>query len=160
MKRIALCLMLLTAIAVTFLLVSDTSAEGGPTFSSRDLRGEYFFNLVEIREEGVGDPPVPTTDYCDVAGTLNFDGIGTVDINSTRRCSATGKQTDDPLTLNYTVNSDGSFVITVSEPAPGSEEPADLVHGQIVNRGRSLLIDGTKRTDPDLMMFHGLAMKR
>ncbi|MGH7251325.1 MAG: hypothetical protein ACREIK_05665, partial [Nitrospiraceae bacterium] len=101
---------------------------------------------VEIRTED------DTTDYCDVAGTLNFDGNGKVTTNSKRRCSATGMATDNPLTLDYTVNPDGSFVITAG--------PEDLVHGQIVNRGHSLLIDGTTRTDPALLIFHLVAMRR
>lgn len=155
MKRIVFCLMLLTGISVAFLLVSHTSAVGGPPFSNEDLSGEYIFNLVEIRTQLVDS--TLTTNYCDVAGTLNFDGIDTVTLNATLRCSVTGIETPAPFTRNYTVNPDGSFVII--EPVPAGSPP-DLVHGQIVNDQRSLLIDGTMRTNSNVLMFHGVAMQR
>ena len=145
MKRILLSLMLLTVISMAFLLVSHTPALAGGTFSNRDLSGEYLFILTE--QQGFGPPCFGAV--VEHAGTLNFDGIGMVTINDTRRCTdgITVSQTTEIVTLSYSVNPDGSFLI-------------DTAHGQILQHGRSLLIDGTANTDPSTRMFHGAAMQR
>lgn len=140
--------------AVWTALPGPALAGGG--YSARDLSGEYIFNLAEVRTEfdyssGV---PVPVTDYCDHSGTLNFDGVGVMTVTETRRCSFTGTVADS-ATLNYTVDPSGGVLIT--DPLDPTPDP---VHAEIVNRGRSLLIDGTTRTNPNVLMFHGTAMQR
>ena len=156
MKRMLLFLVMSFGFGLTGLLASHTPAVAGGGFSNRDLSGEYVFNLAEIRIEYdfSSGAPIPVTDYCDVAGTLRFDGLGAMTVDGTRRCSFTGTFVDASA-LTYTVNPDGSFLVTdPADPVP------DPVHGQIVNRGKSLLIDGTTRINPNVLMFHGVAMQR
>lgn len=52
------------------------------------------------------------------------------------------------------VNPDGSFLVS------GSPDMADPSHGQIVDKGRSLLLDGTTKSRADLLSWSGIAMKR
>jgi len=156
MKRILMTLTLMVGFSAALPLLNLASAVAGGGYSARDLSGVYVFNLAEIRIEydyssGV---PVPVTDYCDHSGTLNADGVGTMIVSDTRRCSFTGLITKTD-SLIYSVNPDGSVLIT--EPGYPAEGPT---HGQIVNRGGSLLIDGTTRTNPNVLMFHGTAMQR
>ena len=156
MKRMLLFWVLSFGFGLAGLPGGDSPALAGSGFSNRDLSGDYLFHLAEIRIEydNSSGVPVPVTDYCDVAGTLSFDGMGAMAVNGTRRCSFTGSGADASA-LNYSVNPDGSFLVT--DPADPTPDP---VHGQITDRGNSLLIDGTTRTNPNVLMFHGAAMKR
>lgn len=150
MKRLPLILISLTLVSgvvLALLLVNSTPAVGGPGFSNRDLSEVYVYNLIGI----FGLPPNPT-DFCEHAGTMSFDGVGAVTIDAVIRCGGS-VLSPPPITLNYSVNADGSFSIIT---------PASIIyaHGQIVDHGRSLLLDGTTRTHPEVVVFHGVAMQR
>jgi hypothetical protein len=143
--------MLRALVSGLMLLMVGLPSFAGKPFTNADLNGSYLFILTQIRTENVGGTPV--TNYCENAGTIAFDGAGAVTVNSVRRCSATGTVVDVGAFV-YAVNADGSFLV--------DETPvfADPVHGQIVDRGAHLLLDGTARTNPDIMIFHGVAMRR
>ena len=157
MKQTLFAWISIAGVSTALTLVAPAAAVAGSGFSASDLSGEYVFHLTEIRTEydyssGV---PVAVTDYCDQAGTLNFDGVSTMIVSETRRCSFTGTFPATTATLNYSVAPDGSVSITdPAEPIP------DPVHGQIVNRGKGILVDGTTRTNPNVLIFHGEAIKR
>lgn len=133
------------------LLVLSLSVVAAPPFTNADLNGEYLVNVAHIRTEWMAG--APSTNYCDIAGTASFDGIGMVTVKVTHRCNVTGITTDK-AEMHYTVNPDGSFLI---DENPGFPDP---VHGEIVNGGVGLLLDGTTRTNPNILMFHGVAMRR
>lgn len=142
--------MLRAFVSALALLMAAAPALAKP-FTNADLNGTYLFILTQIRTEFVAGSPV--TNYCENAGTLTFDGAGTLTVSSTRRCSATGTVADAG-TFVYAVNADGSFLVDDTLAF------GDPVHGQIVERGASLLLDGTARTNPQVMIFHGVAMMR
>ena len=129
------------------------SALAAPKFSNDDLKGEYLFVVVEVHRIQLvpGDPFTP--EHCVLAGTATFDGAGLMTMNAKQRCNQTGSG-DISGTQYYSVSPDGSFLI--------SESPAmtDPVHGQLVEHGRTLLLDGTLRTLPDINGWWGTAMKR
>ena len=153
MKQIFFAWMLMST---ALILAVPYPAFAGSGFSASDLSGEYVFNLVEIRTEYdySSGAPVAVTDYCDHSGILNFDGVGIMTVNETRRCSFIGTATDIN-SLNYTVTADGN--VSITDPADPVPDP---VHGRIVNRGKGMLIDGTTRTNPNVLMFHGEAIQR
>ena len=109
------------------------------------IRAGYFV-LTDIQLEGMD------LDYCSTVGTLDFDGMGSYSFTTTSRCSYTGMRVDTGIE-SYAVNPDGSLLFI--EP----ERPDDPTHGQILNHGRTSLIDGTARTDPDKLLFTGIAQK-
>ncbi|HEY4485465.1 MAG TPA: hypothetical protein VI702_03955, partial [Nitrospiria bacterium] len=76
MKRMLLFWVLSFGFGLAGLPGGDSPALAGSGFSNRDLSGDYLFHLAEIRIEydNSSGVPVPVTDYCDVAGTLSFDG--------------------------------------------------------------------------------------
>ncbi len=136
------------AVAVAILLVVSRPAGGGPGFSNRDLSEVYAYTLVGIFET----PPNPAV-FCEHAGTMSFDGVGAVTIDAVVRCGGS-VISSPPFTLSYSVDPDGSFSMVVPS---GS---LIFAHGQIVDHGRSLLLDGTTRTDPAARAFNGVAMRR
>ncbi len=153
MRRTFLFIVMLATLVCAGMLIGRSPALGqGREFSNRDLSGEYAFNLVDIRVFG------PSVVACDMAGTLNFDGAGAVAVSNTRRCP--GIMGGPPIvttetgTLAYSVNPDGSFLITEVTGDP------DPTHGQIAQHGRILLIDGTTRTNPNVIVFNGTAVAR
>ncbi len=157
MKHMLRSLVFVGALVAVLLIAGPASAGGG--FSNRDIQGEYIFTLSEIHQEYdySVNPPIPVLDYCEMAGTLTADGIGMITVAGTRRCSftGTGQITPPKNTLNYSVSPDGSFTAyDPADPNPG------LLHGQIVEHGRSLLLDGTTMTNPDSLLLNGVAMKR
>ncbi len=137
-------------------IVAGTLGLGAPAFAAcdnRDLRGEYLFTLVDARFEYPPGSTMLVLDFCDQQGTAVFDSAGGMTVTTTRRCGITGTVTESNA-LTYTVNPDCSF--TVQDP----RDPPDPVHGQIVDHGRMLLLDGTTRTDANKRLFHGVAAKR
>jgi hypothetical protein len=133
-------------------LVGMKSVTSGltPTYDNASLNGAYLFSVTEVHDPG-------TLTYCDQAGTVTFNGAGSVTVNGTSRCSDGAIVTTPTLsfTIDYAVNPDGSFTIT----DPGA--PGEAVHGQIVLDGSSLLFDGTMQgTSANDYLDHGVAMKR
>lgn len=124
-----------------------------PTFGNEDLKGEYLFTVVEVHRFALPGTTSMVTEHCVIAGTASFDGAGIMTLNGTQRCSFNGSSTLSG-TQNYSVNPDGSFLISES---PGMADP---VHGQIVDHGRSLLLDGTTRTLAEILSWSGIAMRR
>lgn len=150
MKRKIFLLTLISGMSIAWIFAGYTPAvAGGGCYSNRDLNGEYIFNLVEVRTETF---PIPGTNYCDHTGVVNFDGVSAATVTDTRRCSLTGLVTEAAL-LTYSVNCDGS--LTIDDPADPNP-----VHGQIVNRGHGILLDGTTRTNLNSLIFHGIAVQR
>ena len=145
-----LCHPIVLGLAATILAAPCALAV--PSYGNEDLKGEYLFVVVEVHTVmmpgGISRP-----ENCVIAGTANFDGAGIVTLNGTQRCSVTGSGTQSG-TQYYAVNPDGSFLISES---PGMTDP---VHGQLVDHGRSLLLDGTLRTLPEILNWSGVAMRR
>ncbi len=153
MKRILLSFALVGGLSAVSLLVTYLPAAAGPGFSNRDLDGEYLFILTEIRNESPPPSTTPVFNFCDHAGTLSFNGAGTLTVTDTQRCSVPGTgPVTETFTLNYSVSPDGSFTVTNPD--------GSLVHGQILNHKRALLFDGTMYTDPNRLIFQGVAMRR
>ena len=137
------------ALAATVL--SSAPALAAPTYGNNDLKGEYLFVVVEVHLVP-GDPF--TEEHCVIAGSATFDGAGSMTMNATQRCNRTGSG-DVSGKQFYRVSPDGSFLISESETM------SDPVHGQLVDHGRALLLDGTLRTFPsDINAWWGTAMKR
>lgn len=94
--------------------------------------------------------------FVEVAGTISFDGAGSVTISLSNRVADGTKITilsEDPRTTNYTVASDGTFMIS-----PGGNRP---IHGQIGFDGNTLLLDGTGQGPiAAKLLQHGIAAKR
>ncbi len=131
------------SLALSVLALSGCA--GGP-YSTSSLRGEYHYNLVQLRI----DETAPNVDYCDEHGTITFDGAGGGVGNGTRKCSLTGNATEAG-SFTYTVDADGVALITeVGE--------TEATRGQLVKRGRIILIDGTTRS-PGILIMHGVAAK-
>src|SRR3989449_6521930 len=76
----------------------------------QDLKGQFGFNLTEVRcllSGGVGRCDV---EFCPHSGTLSFDGVGTVTIYEVRQCPDEIPQ-GTFRTYSYSVASDESFEI-------------------------------------------------
>ena len=126
-----------------------------PSFGNDDLKGEYLFVVVEVRRSNTptGVPPV----HCVIAGAATFDGAGLASLNATQRCNTSAGATVTETvsgTQYYSVNPDGSFLMSESA------DLSDPVHGQLVEHGRALLLDGTLRTLSEIIGWWGTAMKR
>ncbi|HYS75171.1 MAG TPA: hypothetical protein VEM38_03630 [Burkholderiales bacterium] len=153
MKRMLLSVLCLGGVGLALLLTDSPNAIGARTFSNKDLKGDYLFILVDIRTEPAFGG---ATNYCDQAGTISFDGVGPVGTATvsdfTQRCNLA--TSPGAGTLFYRVSPDGSFL--------ADETPAflDPTHGQIVDNGNALLLDGTTRTNANILIFHIVAMKR
>lgn len=140
------------ASAFALAMLGQGPALAAPTYGNKDLKGEYLFVVVEVRSvplPGGGTRP----EHCVIAGTAAFDGAGLMTMNAKQRCNLSG--TGEIIgTQNYSVNPDGSFLISESP------DMTDPVHGQLVDHGRTLLLDGTLRTLPELIGWWGTAMRR
>ena len=138
----------------TLAVLGAPGALAGPTFEDRDLRGEYVFAGIELHRppSGVGAP-----EHCAFAGTASFDGQGRAMLSGTRRC-VLGSNPVSTVAFEvqqyYLVAPDGSFVMSELQ------DLSDPAHGQIVDHGRSLLLDGTLRTSPTLVNWLATAMRR
>ncbi len=117
-------------------------------FTNRDLKGPYVCTAQEIHQ--LMNSPV---EYCVFSGTFNFDGAGGILGIATMRCSLSGVSL---LTqpMSYSVNPDGSFL---TSDLPGMANP---VHGEIVEQGQSLLLDGTTKTLSEILSWQGICMRR
>jgi hypothetical protein len=153
MKRFIQSLSLVSGL-LAMLLIGDP-AVAGRTFDNDDLKGDYLCNVVEVRRA-----LLPTglfaLAHCVIAGTGKFDGVGMVTLNATQRCSIAGTTETTVIagTQYYSVNPDGSFLISESSSM------TDPAHGQIVEHGRSLLLDGTTRTLAEILSWSGMCMRR
>jgi hypothetical protein len=128
-------------------------ATAAPTFGNDDLKGEFLFTVLEVRREILPGGTTPVIEHCVIAGTAVFDGAGTMTLSGTQRCSVTGTGGLSG-TQYYAVNPDGSFLISEST------DMTDPVHGQLVEHGRTLLLDGTTRTLPEILSWSGIGMRR
>lgn len=154
MRRMMMALTLIVVFGAALLLMNRASAVAESGYSERDVSGEYVFTLVEIGTEEDPSSGGRIIDYCERAGTLTADGAGTMLYAGTRRCSFKGLEVGT-ATLIYSVDPTGSVLITVSGDPPGN-----AAHGQIVDHGRGLLLDGTTMSDPNNLIQQGVAMKR
>lgn len=134
------------AVTVDGANVTDQNFSAWAFYAS--LNGDYLFMVTEVHNPGA-------LTYYEQFGTVSFDGAGSVTVNGTSRCSDGTTVTTSPLsmTIDYSVNTDGSFTINASGPKP--------LHGQIALDGTSLLLDGTMQgTSANDYLNHGVAMKR
>ena len=151
MSRKTLLLGTMMAVTVVLLAVSlSRTARADRPYDARSLRGEYFFNMIEIRNETSGG--IPVVDYCDQAGTVTFDGAGGGSVDLVRRCSFSGSGSS-VFPFTYTVSPDGSLLLR-------AEGDDDDLHGQILDGGRLLLMDSTTSTSTSLLVQHVVAAKR
>ncbi len=128
-------------VSIGFVVAGSAGCASAPS-----VRGSYTSNLVQINKEDEG------IDYCDAYGTVTFHRDGTGNGTETRKCTLSGSTTEDIGPFTYTVESDGTVLITeVGYPDP--------THAKIVDRGRMLLIDGTTRS-PKVWIMHGVAVKK
>ena len=155
MKRVFVTLIaLIGAGALIFFAGQSLTVQAGKTYDNRDLDGIYYYAGQEIIMEEVDDPPVTVTDYCNGYGTLTFDGVSSVIRTGTDLCSVTGTSTVSGQELAYEVDPDGSFLMV------NIADPTGRVRGQIVNKGRTLLLDGTERNLGDQLSFFFVAAKQ
>lgn len=129
------------------MVLIGSPALAAPSFNNGDLKGEYLCTINDIQQK------IDYVEYCVIAANVNFDGSGMVAGDSTARCGVSGMNTSY-LTHYYSVNPDGSFLVS-SVP-----DMSDPFHGQIVDHGRSLLMDGTLRTAVENLSWSGICMRR
>ena len=154
MRRMLMSLALIIVLSAAVLWMNRTSAVAEGGYSARDVSGEYVFTLVEIGTEEDPSTGERLTDYCERAGTFYADGAGTMLYTGTRRCSLSGLESGT-ATLIYTVDPSGSVLMIAAGDPPGN-----AAHGQIVDHGRVLLLDGTTQSDPNNLIQQGMAVKR
>jgi len=116
---------------------------------NRDLKGEYLCTIIEVHQ--LINSPV---EHCNLALTGNFNGAGRVDASGMMRCSGSFGTGVLSGSLNYSVNPDGSFLMS---DLPNMANPS---HGQIVDHGRTLLLDGSTKTNPEILSWSGICMRR
>lgn len=151
MKRIFMTLITLIGVAVVIFLAGESfTVQAGKTYDTKDLSGVYHYSGKQI----MGVPPVTVTDFCDGYGTLTFYGDGNVTRSGTDVCSASGRHTVPNQPLTYEVYPDGSFLMV------NPMDPTGRVRGQIVDKGRMLLLDGTERNLSDQLSFFVIAAKQ
>jgi hypothetical protein len=144
---------LLVAVTVLAVLAFCTAAgAAGRTYDNGDLRGTYYFVTMQVRMTYPPGGTEAVAEHCSGYGTVTFDGIGSVVISSTDRCSISGTSTETN-TQSYAVNPDGSFIVrNLSDPAYGA-------HCQLLEHGRTALCDGTT-SEPSALSFHVVAVKQ
>ncbi len=154
MKRtlmIVLAVITVSGIGAALLLLGSTPATARPGYTLHDIEGEYFLILTEVRYE-----PGPVLNFCEHYGTMVLDGIGGGTMTGTSKCSVTGSGTKtSSVSVSMLDSAIGSYTVLTSFDPPG-----DFLRMQIVDHGRGLLIDGTLRTNPSVVILNGVAMKR
>src|SRR5437867_11339852 len=115
----------LALVAVLGLCSLGAQADNIGRLEKQDLKGQFGFNLTEVRcllSGGVGHCDV---EFCPHSGTLSFDGVGMVTIYEVRQCPDEIPQ-GTFRTYSYSVASDGSFVVRGldSSARPGVGTPS------------------------------------
>ena len=149
MKPLGNCVVVTGALAAALVSAPLLAA---PTFGNDDLKGEYLFVVVEVHTVTI-PPAGPRPEHCVIAGSAVFDGAGRATLNATQRCNLSGSG-EMSGTQFYSVKPDGSFLMSESAGM------ADPVHGQMVDHGRTLLLDGTTRTLSEIIGWWGTAVRR
>ncbi len=148
MRRVV-CLLVVAACVIGSPLLGGMRGWERHGLSVGDLQGDYLFVTTHV----VIDTQSGLIDHCEVAGTLSFDGAGTVTAIGTEKCEIQGVVTFDE-THPYVVNRDGTgFLVLESEqdPDPISLRPTgDL---------KILLLDGLQGTNPNDLIFNGIAVR-
>lgn len=139
----------IAAVAAALLLAVLAVPASAGDYKAKDLKGTYHFVVTEARTEA-GPPEV---EYCDSFGTIVFDGVSkaytTMEV---RRCT---KFPTDPLEVEihtdelgefeYEVFENGEFLMTELDTDFDPPIPTTYrTHGRILQRGRLLLVDGTR----------------
>jgi len=145
---------ILMLISLMFLFVTPP-ALAGKTFDNRDIKGEYKYSLNEAQWDTQGEPPVRKITFCVSTGTAIADGEGNLQTLGFVRCSSDGVVTTETTSgsVMYEVQPNGEVLFY-------DDDLLDPTHGVIVDRGRTLLIDSTLRTDPDMIYQVGSASKQ
>lgn len=134
------------------LAASGASMAAGRDYDSDDLKGDYYCNVIEVHRF-TNPAGLAGADRCNYAGLVHFDGAGTMQGSGNMRCSAAGTAGPFSITNHYALSPDGSFLFS---------DFADLgnpSHGQIVDHGRALLLDGTMKTFPEILSWSGICMR-
>ena len=139
---------LLFGAAALLLATFSLPTQAGKIYTLSDLDGVYVYNLVEIRR----DETSSAIDYCDQYGTATFDGNGNGSNTGTRKCSYSGPATETEA-FTYYVYPDGVVEIT-------SGNDLHPTRGQMVDKGRMILIDSTTRLEPWIYVQHGVAVEQ
>jgi hypothetical protein len=135
---------IVAAVLVLALVAAPLAAK---SYKAKDLKGTYHYVVTEARTEA-GPPDV---EYCDSYGTITFDGVGKAYINmELRRCTTFPSLTvevdvDEPGEFNFVVYPNGEFLmIELDTDVDPPLETDYITHGRIVQRGKLLLVDGTR----------------
>jgi hypothetical protein len=144
---ISLALFVLVALAATTVLGQ------GRGFTNRSLEGEYALNIFEVTHRAQPGSTQTEWEYCNGVATLRFDGIGMLSATVTNRCNGHAPEVQN-FSLPYTVNPDGSFLLHPNDPGG-----IDVAHGQILDHGRMLFLDGTQSQDPARDIFYGIGVR-
>lgn len=112
-RTIFLGAFVLAAGILVSLVARPASAER--PFNLRSMHGTYVGGMIEVRLPPSGTGPL---EYCDIGGTLIFDGAGGGFSHITRRCSIEGTVTD-VLSFTYAVSTDGIADLLFSSGTPG-----------------------------------------
>ena len=129
-------------LAVVLGLFSMAPAMADRDYDNWDFRGEYKYSTIEanwLTEYGLPGK----IDFCSSFGTAVADGAGTVEYFETNRCNLEGNIDifENSGVLKYEVLPNGEVLLYDPDSDPYSEDP--IVHGVLVDRGDTILIDGT-----------------
>ena len=117
-------------------------------YSDRSLDGTYIGAFIEIRQDPVGVGPL---EFCDMSGTMTFDGHGTGTSALVRKCSLSGTVVDND-TLTYAVASDGAVTLSFSSGASGD--------ARLAQDGEIGFITSINDTDARILVRNGSFAKR
>ena len=138
-------------LALTLLSLLPFGLQAKNTYSDSDVSGTYYFTNIEVRWIPSYDSPNRMLNHCHVLGTAVSDGAGLVLTKSKNVCDITGTvEMDD--TIHYQVNPDGQMTFY-------SEASGNTTHGQIIEAGRMILLDGSNNTNPSLILHYGTAVR-
>lgn len=130
------------------LVIQARPAAAQRPFDLRSVNGTYIGSVVEIRQDPAGAGPI---EYCDLSGTIVFDGVGHGTSDITRRCSIEGTVTAAE-TLTYAVGSDGTLDIAFSS--------GDAGRARLADGGRLAFVSAVGDPDARILVRSGLFARR
>ena len=117
-------------------------------YSDRSLDGTYIGAFTEIRQ----DPPgIGSIEFCDMLGTMTFDGHGSGTSSLVRKCSLSGTVIDTD-TLTYSVVADGAVTLNFSSGGSGD--------GRLAQGGDIGFVTSVNDTDARILVRNGSFARR